>query len=160
VKKSKCKFFAVGCRTFINICDIRFVFSGLDQLISTLLMKNFHFIKQMNENGQKKMLKNLLSLCQTLVAVAPFCQDASLVKVRKFYGLYDVFGASARSGLSTNFKVEYAKQFKMNEIKSVLDLFYAEALDKKESTKFKEYTSILNQVKSIYDEMANSSSPT
>ena len=114
----------------------------------------------MNENGQKKMLINLLSISQTLIALNCNFADAALSQVRKFFGLYEVFSVysklpNANNKVPPRFKEDYAMSFKMSDVKKMLDLLFGEALQRTESVKYREHSTMLQQIKTIYDEIAN-----
>jgi len=64
----------------------RYVFDGLGHLVSTILINTAQFLKRINENGIKKMCRNIFSLQQCLTNVT-MNRESDLDHARQYYEL-------------------------------------------------------------------------
>ena len=67
--------------------QIRFVFEGLAQLMETLLIANARFIRAINENGVKKMFRNILALQQNIKIISEGSQ-VEFERAKQYYNLF------------------------------------------------------------------------
>ncbi|KAG0798771.1 hypothetical protein G6F62_000992 [Rhizopus arrhizus] len=70
--------------------DELFVFDGLPDLISYLLINEATYIKKLNNNGIQKMIRNILALQQNLSNFVPLTQCAIMENAREYYQLYSI----------------------------------------------------------------------
>ncbi|KAK3729276.1 hypothetical protein QZH41_008516, partial [Actinostola sp. cb2023] len=64
----------------------RYLFEGLGHLVSSILISNITFIKKMNQNGIKKMCRNIFVLQQNLTNIT-MSREGDLDKARQYYEL-------------------------------------------------------------------------
>jgi exocyst complex component 4 len=64
----------------------RYVFEGLGHLVSTILINTAQFLKRINENGIKKMCRNIFSLQQCLTNIT-MNRESDLDHARQYYEL-------------------------------------------------------------------------
>ncbi|XP_020899282.1 exocyst complex component 4 isoform X1 [Exaiptasia diaphana] len=64
----------------------RYLFEGLGHLVSSILISNLSFIKKMNQNGIKKMCRNIFVLQQNLTNIT-MSREGDLDKARQYYEL-------------------------------------------------------------------------
>ena len=62
----------------------KFAFEGLTQLMASVLIVNLRHLKQINDNGTKRLLSNVHSLQQNLIGFS-LIQDQHLDKARKYF---------------------------------------------------------------------------
>jgi exocyst complex component 4 len=62
----------------------RFIFEGLTQLMTSVLIVNLRHLKQVNKNGVTKLLNNVHSLQQNLIGFT-LVQDQHLEKAKKYF---------------------------------------------------------------------------
>lgn len=65
-----------------------FVFDGLPDLIAHMVISNAAYIKRLNRNGVRKMVRNILALQQNLLSVLSVSQCAPLERGREYYSLF------------------------------------------------------------------------
>lgn len=90
-----CYIFGLTCQ-----CAHRFVFDGLPDLISYLLINEATYIKKLNNNGIQKMIRNILALQQNLSNFVPLTQCAIMENAREYYQLYSI-GSEVKYMLKT-----------------------------------------------------------
>ncbi|XP_031568752.1 exocyst complex component 4-like isoform X2 [Actinia tenebrosa] len=64
----------------------RYLFEGLGHLVSSILISNLAFIKKINQNGIKKMCRNIFALQQNLTNIT-LSREGDLDKARQYYEL-------------------------------------------------------------------------
>ncbi|KAJ1667008.1 exocyst subunit [Coemansia sp. RSA 1813] len=65
------------------------VFGGISVLMAHILMTNTRYIKQFNDAGSRKMIRNILALQQNLTNIA-LPEESGLDKARRFYEMYEL----------------------------------------------------------------------
>ncbi|KAJ1736424.1 exocyst subunit [Coemansia sp. Benny D160-2] len=65
------------------------VFGGISVLMAHILMTNTRHIKQFNDAGSRKMIRNILALQQNLTNIA-LPEESGLDKARRFYEMYEL----------------------------------------------------------------------
>ncbi|GAB5587183.1 exocyst subunit [Umbelopsis nana] len=68
--------------------DESFVFDGLPDLIVHMMISNAAYIKRLNHNGVRKMVRNFLALQQNLLSVLSTAQCAPMERGREYYTLF------------------------------------------------------------------------
>ena len=66
---------------------LQYIFEGLGQLISTVLIRGGQDVRRINENGVKKMCRNIFSIQQTLCNITNQPEHA-LDHARQYYELF------------------------------------------------------------------------
>ncbi|XP_032229704.1 exocyst complex component 4 isoform X2 [Nematostella vectensis] len=64
----------------------RYLFEGLGHLVSSILISNLSFIKKINQNGIKKMCRNIFALQQNLTNIT-MSREGELDRARQYYEL-------------------------------------------------------------------------
>lgn len=70
---------------------LRFIFDGLSTLMSYILVGNLRHVKRINQNGIKKLLRNLHSLEQCLTNISTI-KENGLDRGRKYFELLQLPG--------------------------------------------------------------------
>ncbi|KAJ2558754.1 exocyst subunit [Coemansia sp. RSA 1933] len=65
------------------------VFGGISVLMAHILMTNTRHIRQFNDAGSRKMIRNILALQQNLTNIA-LPEESGLDKARRFYEMYEL----------------------------------------------------------------------
>ena len=73
--------------TITNSACVRFVFEGIGQLMESLLISNAKNIRAMNQNGVKKMFRNILALQQNIKIIAEGLQ-IEFDRAKRYYALF------------------------------------------------------------------------
>ena len=63
------------------------MFDGLTQLMSTLLIHNVRYLRQINANGIQRLINNVFSLQQNLIT-STIVDNHDLDRCRKYYELF------------------------------------------------------------------------
>ncbi|XP_064630302.1 exocyst complex component 4-like isoform X2 [Lineus longissimus] len=64
----------------------KYIFEGLGHLIATILINSTQYLKRINENGIKKMTRNIFSIQQNLTSITG-CREPDLDHARQYYEL-------------------------------------------------------------------------
>ena len=67
-------------------CCCRYIFEGLGHLTSTILINSAQFLKRINENGVKKMCRNIMAIQQSLTNITN-SRESDLDSARQYYEL-------------------------------------------------------------------------
>ena len=73
---------------FLTCFVCSFVFDGLPDLIVHMMISNAAYIKRLNHNGVRKMVRNILALQQNLLSVLSAAQCAPMERGREYYSLF------------------------------------------------------------------------
>ena len=65
---------------------VRYIFEGLGHLTSTILINSAQFLKRINENGVKKMCRNIMAIQQSLTNITN-SRESDLDSARQYYEL-------------------------------------------------------------------------
>ncbi|XP_046631029.1 exocyst complex component 4-like [Daphnia pulicaria] len=71
---------------FIQPRKHRYIFEGVSHLVSSIIMSSVQHIRRMNENGVKKMCRNIFSLQQTLTSIT-LAREPALDHARQYFEL-------------------------------------------------------------------------
>ncbi|GJJ09872.1 hypothetical protein Clacol_004096 [Clathrus columnatus] len=93
-----------------------FVFEGLGALMEQVLISGSKYIKFVNENGVKKILRNVISLQQNLKTLTAGQGNTGLERAKMFYGLYSISPADMLKGIKEN-----KPMFTFDEYRSMLN---------------------------------------
>ncbi|XP_071090012.1 exocyst complex component 4-like [Haliotis cracherodii] len=80
----------------------KYIFESLGYLVSSILINSVHFLKKINENGIKKMCRNILAIQQNLTNIT-LTRESDLDRARLFYELLyltpdDILNSVAEKG--------------------------------------------------------------
>ncbi|KAJ3373709.1 hypothetical protein HDU91_006038 [Kappamyces sp. JEL0680] len=106
----------------------RFLFDGITQLMSAILISNVKHLRQVNANGVNRLLSNVVALHQNLISFTAL-YDKDLDKAKKYFSLLKMTGPQILVFLEKN-----PGLFTFEEYRALLDLLYNDAstLDKTE----------------------------
>ncbi|GJE87574.1 Sec8 exocyst complex component-specific domain-containing protein [Phanerochaete sordida] len=93
----------------------RFVFEGIGQLMESLLISNAKHIRAMNQNGVKKMFRNILALQQNTKIISEGLQ-VDFDRAKRYYILF------TKSPSDLLDAIRAKQEFSFDEYKTVLDL--------------------------------------
>ncbi|XP_041368480.1 exocyst complex component 4-like isoform X2 [Gigantopelta aegis] len=90
----------------------RYIFESLGYLVSSIIITSIQFLKKINENGIKKMCRNILAIQQNLTNIT-LTREADLDRARQFYELLyltpeDILNTIAEKGVQFSF-LEYSQ---------------------------------------------------
>ena len=97
---------------------LRYIFEGVGHLVSTILINSATTIKKINENGVKKMCRNIFSLQQNLTSIT-MSREVALDYSRQFYELFYMNPEEILSQL-----VEKGPQFQAVEYQNAIQLLF------------------------------------
>lgn len=97
---------------------IKYIFEGLGELISTILVNCTSNIKRINENGVKKMCRNIFAIQQNLTSIT-MSREVALDRARQYF---ELFNHGAEEIL--NMIVENGPQFQELEYITALHLLH------------------------------------
>lgn len=97
---------------------LRYIFEGVGHLVSTILINSATTIKKINENGVKKMCRNIFSIQQNLTSIT-MSREVALDYSRQFYELFYVNPEEILSQL-----VEKGPQFQAVEYQNAIQLLF------------------------------------
>lgn len=72
---------------YLQNYKLRYIFEGLSHLVSTILINNVVNLKKINENGVKRMCKNIFSIQQQLTGIT-LNREVALDYCRQYYELF------------------------------------------------------------------------
>ncbi|KAJ8317018.1 hypothetical protein KUTeg_004922 [Tegillarca granosa] len=90
----------------------KYIFESLGLLVASILMNSIQYLKKINENGIKKMCRNLFAIQQNLTNIT-MSREPDLDHARQYYELLylnpdDILTAAAEKGLHFTFQ-EYSQ---------------------------------------------------
>ncbi|XP_012937750.1 exocyst complex component 4 isoform X3 [Aplysia californica] len=96
----------------------KYIFESLGYLVASILITSVQFLKKINENGIKKMCRNILAIQQNLTNIT-LTRESDLDRARHFYELLylnpdDVLNSLAEKG----------PQFTLNEYQQLIQLYH------------------------------------
>jgi exocyst complex component 4 len=95
----------------------RFVFNGLTQLMSTLLIRNVAYIKQLNKNGVQRLVNNVLAIQQNLITFR-LLEKKDLDKCITYYELF------RKEDKDLLFFIRGSNSFTFDQYKAIINLKY------------------------------------
>ncbi|KAK3096041.1 hypothetical protein FSP39_022371 [Pinctada imbricata] len=95
----------------------RYIFESLGFLVASILMNSIHYLKKINENGIKKMCRNLFAIQQNLTNIT-MSREPDLDHARQYYELLyinpdDVLSSVAEKGCQFTYQ-EYSELIKLH----------------------------------------------
>jgi len=102
--------------TTISEVEQRFVFDGIESLIEELLISTAHNIRRLNENGVKKILRNILALQQCVRTINRDSHNIGFERAKQYWALFSV----GPTGMLDRIRREQV--FTLDEYKVMLDL--------------------------------------
>lgn len=124
---------------------IKYVFEGLGELLSTILINSVSNIKKINENGVKKMGRNIFAIQQNLAGIT-MTREVALDRARQYF---DLLNHSFEDIL--NQIVEEGPQFQEQEYCAIIQLLHNSREGLYEQDSLSNYREKLRQ---ILDEVA------
>lgn len=97
---------------------VKYIFEGLGELISTILINSVANIKKINENGVKKMGRNIFAIQQNLAGIT-MTREVALDRARQYFELLNHSFEDILNQI-----VEAGPQFQENEYSAVIQLLY------------------------------------
>ncbi|XP_059163407.1 exocyst complex component 4-like isoform X1 [Physella acuta] len=96
----------------------KYIFESLGFLVASILITSVQFLKKINENGIKKMCRNILAIQQNLTNIT-LARESDLDRARHFYELLylnpdDLINSVAEKG----------PQFSLSEYKELIQLYH------------------------------------
>ncbi|XP_057377768.1 exocyst complex component 4-like isoform X2 [Daphnia carinata] len=101
---------------FIQQRKHRYIFEGVSHLVSSIIMSSVQHIRRMNENGVKKMCRNIFALQQTLTSIT-LAREPALDHARQYFELLCVTPEEILNGI-----LERGSQYTELEYIQVLQL--------------------------------------
>lgn len=95
----------------------KYIFESLGYLVASILMNSMQFIKKINENGTKKMCRNLFAIQQNLTNIT-MSRESDLDHARQYYELLYLNPDEILTGIG-----EKGPQFTFSEYKQLLELY-------------------------------------
>ncbi|KAG8191429.1 hypothetical protein JTE90_020682 [Oedothorax gibbosus] len=124
---------------------IRYVFEGLGELLSTIMIKSVGDIKKINENGVKKMGRNIFAIQQNLAGIT-MTREVALDRARQYFDLLNHTYEDILNQI-----VEEGPLFQEHEYSAVIQLLHKsrEGIYDQDSL-----SSYLEKLRQILDEVA------
>ncbi|BFZ01691.1 hypothetical protein BsWGS_04729 [Bradybaena similaris] len=96
----------------------KYIFESLGYLVASILINSVQFLKKINENGIKKMCRNILAIQQNLTNIT-LTRESDLDRARHFYEMLylnpdDILNSVAEKG----------PQFTLNEYQQLISLYH------------------------------------
>ncbi|KAJ3411659.1 hypothetical protein HDV05_001868 [Chytridiales sp. JEL 0842] len=101
---------------------IRFIFDGLSTLIRDVLMSNLRYVRRLNFHGVEKLLRNVMSLQQSLTNISAI-HEKGLDRVKTYFELLNLSGMEL-----VQFMESHPGKYSYDEYKVVLDLIFHDTM--------------------------------
>ncbi|XP_063688418.1 exocyst complex component 4-like isoform X2 [Bolinopsis microptera] len=128
-------------RDFLPLSHTKFLFEGLGYIMSSVIISNASYIKEINNGGLKKMSRNILALQQNLTNIT-LTHELELERARFYYELLYQKPEEILRNI-----VEQQKRFTKSEYVELIQLYYRSNRSSKNNNKRSEKQLNLHLVK-------------
>ncbi|CAL1542035.1 unnamed protein product [Lymnaea stagnalis] len=96
----------------------KYIFESLGYLVAAILINNIQYLNKINENGIKKMCRNILAIQQNLTNIT-LTRESDLDRAKQFYELLYLSPDEMLNSIA-----EKGPQFTMNDYKELMQLYH------------------------------------